>query len=133
MRKEEEQSFWSGTLKIYCCIRILLFAPTIITTCTILLLLLHRNSHNIPVLPVGKVKAPILLCIIKMFASNEYNHRKRWYRSIKIKWPVIDAMRCNALLTLNRPNDIIFWLKRVSFHKCHDKRMKKKKKKKEES
>lgn len=47
-----------------------------ITICTILLLL-HRNSLNLPVLSVEKMKSvvtPLLLHIVKTFASNVYNH-----------------------------------------------------------
>jgi hypothetical protein len=80
----------------------------------------------LPVLPADKTKpvvAPLLLHIVKTFALNEFNHwiTMKLKRSIKIKWPVIDAMRSDALLALNKPNDISFWVKRLSFHKRNDK------------
>lgn len=69
------------------------------------------------------VVAPLLLHIVKTFASNEFNHwiTMKLKRSIKIKWPVIDAMHSDTLLALTKPNDVTFWMKRLSFHKPNDK------------
>jgi hypothetical protein len=36
------------------------------------------------------------------------------------QWPVIDALFSDALLTLNKPNDITFCVKCLSFHKHND-------------
>ncbi|KAG1070203.1 hypothetical protein G6F42_026164 [Rhizopus arrhizus] len=74
----------------------------------------------LPVLPQEKMKvsvAPLMMHIAATRRGDKHNHwaTMKLKRSIKLKWPAIDAYHQGVMSTLEKPNYIRFWHKSISF------------------
>lgn len=86
--------------------RWLLFKPSVITSCTISLLI-HRKSRN---LPVSFTSRKDEACRGTTVASHREGVPMKLKRPMKIKWPGIDVMRFDELLDLNKTNSTWYWV-----------------------
>lgn len=76
----------------------------------------------LPVFPQEKMKvsvAPLMMHIVTTRGGDKPNHwvTMKLRRSIKLKWPAIDAYHQGVMSALGKPNDIRFWQKSISFKK----------------